>query len=165
MHIGTSVYVSFCIVTTAKTMSTSLSWLDCHMLQSSPLSAAGQWLCSTAALLSARGRAGTMQAVNEDGVLAWTRVTVLRSFRPQLPDTRFLRMTTAAGQVRTTVWSRPPRGMSSDAACCCHPARHDDRHCRRFSNPHVAPCYKVAGTMITCPSAGSLLYDFCGVRC
>ena len=41
------------------------------------------------------------QAVNEDGVLAWTQVTVLRSFQPQLPDTPFLRMTTAAGQVCT----------------------------------------------------------------
>jgi hypothetical protein len=45
---------------------------------------------------------GVMQAVNEDGQLAWTRVTILRSFRPLLPNHPFLRMTTAAGQVCTT---------------------------------------------------------------
>lgn len=40
-----------------------------------------------------------VQAVNEDGKLAWSRVTVFKSFWTQLPDTPFLRMTTAAGQV------------------------------------------------------------------
>ena len=45
---------------------------------------------------------GVTQAVNEDGQLAWTRVIVLRSFWPQLPNHPFLRMTTAAGQVCTT---------------------------------------------------------------
>jgi hypothetical protein len=44
------------------------------------------------------------QAVNEDGRLAWTPVTVLRSFKPRLPDTPFLRMTTSAGQVGAACW-------------------------------------------------------------
>jgi hypothetical protein len=40
-----------------------------------------------------------LQAVNEDGQLAWTQVTVLRKFSPHLPNTCYLRVTTAAGQV------------------------------------------------------------------
>ena len=40
-----------------------------------------------------------MQAVNEDGKLAWSRITVFGSFYPREPGIPFLRMTTAAGQV------------------------------------------------------------------
>jgi hypothetical protein len=61
---------------------------------------------------------GAVQAVNEDGKLAWSRVTVLRSFWPQLLDTPFLRMTTAAGQVCTCCLSheRPLVQMDASAA-------------------------------------------------
>ena len=40
-----------------------------------------------------------VQAVNEDGKLAWSRVTVFNAFWPRVPGIPFLRMTTAAGQV------------------------------------------------------------------
>lgn len=64
-------------------------------------------VCQLSTTVSKESCSDIPQAVNEDGVLAWTRVTVLRSFRPQLPDTRFLRMTTAAGQVRTNCKDGP----------------------------------------------------------
>jgi hypothetical protein len=55
---------------------------------------------SSRQLLVSNNGTGAMQAVNEDGKLTWTQVTVLRSFRPHVPNHPFLRMTTAAGQVR-----------------------------------------------------------------
>jgi hypothetical protein len=97
------------------------------------------------------------QAVNEDGVLAWTRVTVLRSFRPQLPDTPFLRMTTAAGQVLTNC-NVSPHGPSATtdfhaAGCSCHPAR----HCKQ-------PLQKVGQTPLSAQSRGQLsCMPFCSL--
>lgn len=82
---------------------------------------------------------GAVQAVNGDGKLAWTRVTVLRSFHPQLPDHPFLRMTTAAGQVCTC---RAQHEHSVDQSFCqdttvCHsPGLHADLH--RIEQPR--PC-------------------------
>ena len=47
----------------------------------------------------------SMQAVNEDGRLAWTQITVQRKFSPYLPNTCYLRVTTAAGQVWAYPWA------------------------------------------------------------
>ena len=40
------------------------------------------------------------QVVNEDGTLAWSPVVMHPSFHPDLPPILYLRLTTAAGQVR-----------------------------------------------------------------
>ena len=60
------------------------------------------WSAGTSLPLEiANSDTGAVQVVNEDGMLAWSRVTVFEPFFPQLPDTPFRRMTTAAGQVCT----------------------------------------------------------------
>jgi hypothetical protein len=107
---------------------------------------------------------GILQAVNEDGKLAWTRVTVLRSFRPQLPDTRFLSMTTAAGQVRRVTWLDQewillllggyPRSVQPPSSQTCRQALQQAEQ-----SSHMPACSEVHGEHLRCMPLCSCTHD------
>ena len=108
------------------------------------------------------------QAVNEDGVLAWTQVTVLRSFRPRLPDTPFLRVTTAAGQVLTNCVSVLTLVLvilisTQQGAAAIQPDIASS-HCRRSGKLHCRRMRKGVGSSVACRFAAlrSVTFKFCG---